>query len=116
MVTKQPAERYRDIVAACDAILGYTKDYDEARYFADQKTQDAVERQLLKIAEAATKLGDTASRDLPQHAWSAIRGLGNRLCHEYDSIDADTIWNLISSDTLKSLRDDCRQIQSSTSG
>lgn len=116
MATKRPAERYRDIATACDAIFAYTKDYDEARYFADQKTQDAVERQLLKIAEAAAKLGETAPRDLPQHAWPAIRGLGNRLRHEYDSIDGDTIWNLISTDTVKRLRDDCKKLHESASG
>lgn len=104
MVTNRPAARYRQIVEACDTILAYTDDYDRDRYLGDRKTQDAVERQLLKIAEAATRLDTLAEAELPDQPWRQIRGLGNRLRHEYDNIDGALIWELIAGSDLAALR------------
>ncbi len=104
MATNRPAARYRQIVEACETILAYTEGYDRERYLGDRKTQDAVERQLLKIAEAAARLDELAEADLPDQPWRQIRGLGNRLRHEYDNIDGALIWALIDGGGLEALR------------
>lgn len=104
MATNRPTERYRQIVEACATILAYTDGYDRERYLGDRKTQDAVERQLLKIAEAAARLDTLAEADLPDQPWRQIRGLGNRLRHEYDNVDGTLIWELIDSGGLEALR------------
>jgi uncharacterized protein with HEPN domain len=41
------------------------------------------------------KLGAVAEELFPAHNWSAIRGLGNMLRHEYDSILTETTWAMI---------------------
>ena len=104
MATDRPAARYRQIVEACETIQTYTDGYDLDRYLADRKTQDAVERQLLKIAEAAARLDTLAEADLPDQPWRQIRGLGNRLRHEYDNVDGALIWALIEGGDLDALR------------
>lgn len=104
MATNRPVERYRQIVDACDTIQAYTDSYDKDRYLGDRKTQDAVERQLLKIAEAAARLDALAEDDLPDQPWRQIRGLGNRLRHEYDNVDGVLIWELIDGGGLEALR------------
>lgn len=103
MATNRPLERYRQIVEACETILDYVDTFDRNRYLGDRKTQDAVERQLLKIAEAAVRLDTLAETDLPDQPWRQIRGLGNRLRHEYDNIDGALIWELIDSGGLDAL-------------
>lgn len=104
MATNRPTERYHQIVEACETISDYTGGYDRDRYLGDRKTQDAVERQLLKIAEAAARLDTLAETDLPDQPWRQIRGLGNRLRHEYDNVDGTLIWELIDGGGLEALR------------
>jgi uncharacterized protein with HEPN domain len=52
------------------------------------------------ISEATTKLGDAAADFRPDIPWREIRGLGNRLRHDYDTIDLNRIWLLIERDML----------------
>ena len=59
---------------------------------------DAVERRLLKISEAAIRLGDDAAALIPGQPWADIRGLGNWLRHAYDRIEAESIWLTVKRD------------------
>jgi uncharacterized protein with HEPN domain len=58
----------------------------------------AVKYSLLIISEAAVKLGDTAGELCPEIPWREIRGLGNRLRHDYDNIETIRIWRLVDRD------------------
>jgi uncharacterized protein with HEPN domain len=71
---------------------------DEAAFSRDDKTYDAVERCLERIAEAAAKLGDLAATLMPDQPWHEIRALGNRLRHEYDAIREDRLWDIVQID------------------
>lgn len=50
---------------------------------------------MLRISEAAVKLGDLAEKEAPDQPWGEIRGLGNRLRHEYDRIEPAIIWKIV---------------------
>ncbi len=104
MTTKRPGARYKDIVDGCSAIAEYFDGCDENMWHAEAMRRDAVERQLLVIGEAAAKLGDQAEKDIPSQPWRQICGLGNRLRHEYDGINSELIWRLVSGDQLAYLR------------
>jgi uncharacterized protein with HEPN domain len=69
---------------------------------------DAVERCLSRISEAAVKLGDEALQMAPGQPWRDIRGLGNRLLHEYDLISPRDIW-AIATGYLPPLRIACEK-------
>jgi len=58
--------------------------------------RDAVERCIARISEAAVKLDVLAETELPGHAWSDMRGIGNILRHAYDHVDATVIWQIVS--------------------
>ena len=63
-----------------------------------EQTIRAVKYSLLAISEAATKLGDLAAGLCPSVPWREIRGLRNRLRHDYESIDVVRVWLLIERD------------------
>jgi len=63
-----------------------------------EQTVLAVKYSLLIISEAAIKLGDVAADLCPGLPWRDIRGLGNRLRHDYESIDIVRIWLLLARD------------------
>jgi len=67
-------------------------------FLSDEKTQAAVERKLLIISEAAIRLKDEAEALCPGLPWRDIRGSGNWLRHQYDSVDLETIWNTVQTD------------------
>ena len=66
---------------------------DFGAFVADTKTADATERCILRISEAAIKLGGFAEEHLPNHDWPAIRRIGNILRHDYDRISLRMIYD-----------------------
>jgi uncharacterized protein with HEPN domain len=90
-----------DAIQAIDNIVSFTVGIDFAAYQADLKTMSAVERQLFTIAEVVTRIPEFASTHETAYK---IRGLANRLRHEYDAIDARIIWDAISGEPLAQLR------------
>jgi len=80
----------------------------DVRSFAGaEQTVLAVKYALLTISEAAVKLGSLATELCPEIRWREIRGLGNRLRHDYADIDIVRIWLLIERD-LAPLKSACR--------
>jgi len=96
--SSNPARRFRDIFENAEAIARYTSGMSFAAFDADAKTRDAVERCLLRISEAAPKLGDDAETLAPTEPWHGVRALGNVLRHEYDRVRSDVLWTIITED------------------
>jgi uncharacterized protein with HEPN domain len=93
--SEKPARRLEDILENARAIQRYTNGMDAEAFSRDDKTNDAVERCLERISEAASKLGDLAATLMPDQPWQEIRALGNRLRHEYDMIREDRLWDIV---------------------
>ncbi|CAA7620753.1 DUF86 domain-containing protein [Magnetospirillum sp. UT-4] len=107
MPSSNPGRRLSDIIDMCDDIAAFVADMsDPAALRQDRKTFRAVERCLLIIAEAATKLGPAADALCPGIPWRDVRGLGNVIRHEYDGLDANRIWATVQED-LPPLRAAC---------
>jgi uncharacterized protein with HEPN domain len=67
-------------------------------YIADPIRVAATERFLEKVCEAAKHIPDEQKAFHPQVPWLQIRGLGNRLRHGYETIDAEVIWDIVTKD------------------
>jgi uncharacterized protein with HEPN domain len=101
--SSRPTDRFNDIIFNIDAISRYIAGMSEEEFRADAKTIDATERCLTRISEAASKPGAHAEQLAPGQPWSAIRGIGNRLRHEYDIVDKGELWRIFTGD-LQALR------------
>jgi uncharacterized protein with HEPN domain len=101
--SKKPFQRLEDILDNIGLIKDYTRGASHDSFVQDRKTQDAVERCLARISEAASKLESAAEALIPDQPWSEIRGIGNIIRHEYDTVDPDIVWNIINRD-LDSLK------------
>jgi uncharacterized protein with HEPN domain len=55
----------------------------------------AVERNIEIIGEAARRLTDDFRNQHPDIAWRAIMATQNILAHEYDGVDNDIVWRII---------------------
>lgn len=98
MPSSDPIQRFRDIVENIERIERFTAGMNLQAFAAAEQTILAAKYALLTISEAAAKLGDIANQLCPEIPWREIRGLGNRLRHDYGNIDVVRIWLLIERD------------------
>ena len=85
---------YESILRIGEFVAGMTLD----KNLRDSKTQAAVERKMLVISEAAIRLKEEAEVLCPGVPWREIRGTGNWLRHQYDRVEAETVWNTVQDD------------------
>ena len=84
--------RIEDMLGAIEKIDRYAKSLSHSNFNEDEKTIDAVVRNLIIIGEAARLVPDEIIERYPGIAWKKIRGLRNLAVHEYFGIDADILW------------------------
>ena len=62
---------------------------------ADERTIDAVLRNLQVIGEAAKKLPNDVRAAMSDIDWKRIAGLRDIVTHEYFAVDADIVWDIV---------------------
>jgi len=78
------------------AIEDYTKGYTQEQFLADNKTQDAVIRNLEVLGQTIKDFGiEDLKQDYPQIPWSQIAGMRNIIAHEYLGLDKLIIWETV---------------------
>jgi len=95
MPSNDPVQRFDDILENIGRIRRYTEGMEEAGFLKDTKTIDAVERCVERMAEAVRKLGDRFDTDYPDLELPALRGFGNVLRHDYDSVQPILLWGFV---------------------
>ena len=71
-----------------------------------------MERQLLILSEAATKLRGQVENLEPGIDWHAIRGIGSFIRHNYDGVEDEIIRRVLTSE-LQPLADACHRLRHS---
>jgi uncharacterized protein with HEPN domain len=61
----------------------------------DDKTIDAVIRNLQVIGEAAKMIPESVRATYPNVEWKKIAGLRDILAHQYFEVDLDIIWDVL---------------------
>lgn len=95
MPKRDPDLLMEDILAAVRKIERYTSGMDEEQFRQDDKTVDAVVRNLEIIGEATRHLPEDFLARHPDVPWRQVAGMRNRLVHEYFGVDLDLIWQVI---------------------
>ncbi|WP_162148524.1 DUF86 domain-containing protein [Asticcacaulis sp. AC402] len=103
----QPASKLhylQAILAEIGKVKGFVAGYDYDAYAANVMAQYATERAILNISEAVRNLEKHARRDdptfqlatlSPHIAWSNIKGIGNILRHDYETVTPSRIWTVV---------------------
>jgi uncharacterized protein with HEPN domain len=98
MPKRHPDLLIEDMRTAIQKIERYTSGMDQQLFRQDEKTIDAVVRNLEVLGEATRQMPEdftTRHSDLP---WRQIAGLRNRIVHDYIGLDLDIIWQVIRHD------------------
>jgi len=88
----------QDILDAVEIILTYIENKTEFEFVNDQMLQDAVIRRFEIIGEASTKISEDIKDKNPQVQWRLMKGMRNKLIHEYFGVSAITIYSTIKLD------------------
>ncbi len=109
-MSKRPIDLLlNDICQAIDRIEQYIGNLSFDAFSKDQKSVDAVVRNLEIIGEAAIRLPDEFKEKYSEIEWHKVVGLRHRIVHEYFGIDLEIIWQILQKD-LPELKQKIMQI------
>jgi uncharacterized protein with HEPN domain len=84
-----------DILVSIAKIRRYTAGFSAEAFAADDRTLDAVVRNLEVIGEAVKQLPLALRAHEPGVDWQKIAGLRDILIHQYFGVDTDILWDVI---------------------
>lgn len=90
--------RVEDILDAIARIQRYTEGMDSDAFAKDQKTIDAVVRNLEIIGEASRHIPNEIQNRYPALPWSEMRSMRNLLSHAYFLVDVGILWKTVRDD------------------
>jgi uncharacterized protein with HEPN domain len=88
-------EYLADIHEAIQRIQTYTTGLSYAQFRADEKTQDAVIRNIEILGEAVKHLSLELVAAHGDVEWKGIAGMRDKLVHEYFGVNLDILWDVV---------------------
>ncbi len=90
--------RVTDMIEAAERALRYTNGISYEEFSSDARTVDAVSYAIVIIGEAVRHVPEPIQLSAQDVPWVAIRGMRNRVAHEYFGIDVRVLWETVCED------------------
>ncbi len=84
-----------DMLDSIEKIERYTQGMDLAQFAADERTVDAVIRNIEIIGEAARQVPEAIRTRYPAIPWRRVIGFRNIVVHEYFAVDVNIVWTIL---------------------
>ncbi len=79
-------------------VQRFVADLSEDAFLRDERAQSAVIHGLIVIGEIATRVSEETRAATPGLPWHEMRGMRNRLVHDYLGVDVDEVWRTVTVD------------------
>jgi len=106
--------RIDDIIESIEKILRYTEALSQEQFQSDDRTRDAVIRNLTVIGEAARHIPDSVRQAHGTLPWREMTSIRNIVVHEYFGVSDEILWVTIQVD-LPSLLHSLRAVRAEES-
>ena len=84
-----------DMLEAARGVLRHTANKTREDYEREEMLRDAVERKIEIIGEAARRISKEFRNQHPHVPWRVIMATRHILAHEYDEVDNDVVWRIV---------------------
>ncbi len=88
------------MVEYINKAIEYTKDYTFESFCKDDKTIDATVFVISQIGELVKNISDETMEKYSDIEWKMIKGLRNRIVHDYEGISLKSIWYIVNNDII----------------
>ena len=96
MTDRDYRDYINDILESINDIESFIKGWTFEDFIGDKKTFNAVVRSIEIIGEASTNIPQEICDKAPDIPWAKMKGMRNRLAHEYFGTDSDVLWKTAS--------------------
>ena len=97
------------IISSIDKILEYIGSSSKEDFLKSSILIEACVFNLLQIGEIASRFDESFRDGHKNIPWHKVRGLRNRLVHDYEGVNLELVWDIIEGD-LKALREQFNDI------
>ena len=97
------------IVGYIDDVEKYTDGIEAKDFLDDKKTITACAFTVSQIGELVKEITEETINNYKNIPWSSIKGMRNKIVHDYENVDLSVLWNTIKS-SLPSLKDELKNI------
>jgi uncharacterized protein with HEPN domain len=95
MSKRKDVDLLNDILESVNRISSYTDKLSYDEFLNDNKSQDAVIRNLEILGEAVKLLSPDFKKNNPDLPWKDISGTRDKLIHDYFGVNIDIVWDII---------------------
>lgn len=81
--------------------ISYTIGYTFEKFSQDDKTIDATIFAISQIGELVKNISTETFQKYPDIEWKMIKGLRNRIVHDYEGISLKNIWYILENDIIE---------------
>jgi uncharacterized protein with HEPN domain len=93
-MSKDPA-RLRDMIAWAERAINHLGAATETEYLNSPMLQDACERCVEVVGEAAGSVSEVFRAQHPEVPWKKIKGMRNILIHQYGAVVPQTVYETV---------------------
>lgn len=95
---RRDAASLLDILVSARVAVKFIGDRDFEWFSQDLMAQDAVIRRLEIMGEASRRISSEFKSQHPAIPWAQMLGMRNLLIHEYDDVDIEVVWQVVTED------------------
>ena len=85
----------KKIVGYIDDVAQYVSGLDSEAFLKDKKTISACAFAVSQIGELANEVSEDVQRANANIPWKSIKGMRNKIVHNYENIDLSVLWGTI---------------------
>ncbi len=86
---------FEDIIESITKVEEYTSDLSYEDFEESNLIIDAVVRNIEVIGEASKNVPAEIQNNFPDIPWQKLRGIRNRIVHDYFNVDRTIIWHIV---------------------
>lgn len=97
-MNREYSDFLRDMLENAQRAIQFVQGMDFSSFAKDEKTLYAVIRAVEIIGEAAAKIPEDIRSNYPKVPWREIKGMRNKLVHNYFGINMEVVWQTVQED------------------